>query len=816
MTTNGPKSFICHPSRDWFWVFIDGDSDSQQKSYVNVTAVNLSFIDCSATLGGGIYGYLVDPDSIIMFDCVSVTKESADETNGEYIYLVCPNGTSAAEEGKWTNLAGCNEMKEIGCKYWVEETSGRKYNMSLLYYTYSPSDDSTSTKQTTFYIGSNNSGDLLTCGWNEFPCETISYTYNISTLSSITLLYCNHTIGESSTVSIDSMYSIAGDTNNSINPTKAVDTINNSTSTPLFLVQMTSIFNLSRIDFYLRSSCPLIFASSGSFNFESLFVYSSSSATITLGAPLFSVNCTSLVVWSVSLARLNLTTGYGGLFDINFSGSSSLSLVSLDFTDCQCVESENVTSILCLSVSSTPSRFQMYDVKFSQSNLVSRSRYSSNTIPTRNIYLSCSDATSLIPNSSWSGTISTYNATAESLYWVVESNRCAPSDGTSLYHFLYPPSEADLESVFVGPEQYDSVKMASNISSCGWEDVPCVSIHLAYSHAPDNEDINIILLSGDTLAAETESTMFTHDSIAISPSTGAINKTLNSLTSEVFIVNCNSVTFSSITFISNSSVFKYSIYSVTGGSLTLSSVVLCPDLPIETSASIISTSSNSSSLSISDSDFSNINLTSSIAIGAVVSCVITESYNFTLSSTCFSNCTALTYGGGIAVTFSSVSQLFFSNVTFSSMTASSGQCAYFFGTNSSHSFSNLGVFEDLMEGNDRSAGNFVGVYLSESTAETVYIDLGQGVNIVDESSESSSSSFFTSKYFYIIIGGTFLLIIVAVVIVVLVCVRFRRAASESSLPSMGMTKTESDSLLTQSILASGLGSLNDDQEPFFE
>ena len=785
------------------------DSDSVHKSCINGNGLSLLFSDCSATLGGGIYVCLMDTSSIVVFDCVSITKESADEMNGEYIYLECPNGTSAAETGKWMNLAECNEMKEIGCKYWVEETSGRKYNMSLLYYTYSPSNDSSSTKQTTFYVGSSNSGDLLTCGWNEFPCETISYTYNISTFSSITLIYYNHTIGENSTVSIDSGYLIVGNPNESINPTKAVDTINNSTSSPLFSVRMTSTFNLSYIDFYLRSSCPLISASNGSFIFQSVCVYSSSSATLTLDAPLFSVNCTSLTVLSVSLARLNLSSGSGGLFDIKFSGSSTLSLISLNFTDCDCVESENATSILCLSVSNTPSRFQVFDVTFSNSDSVSI--YSSNTIPKRNIYLSCLDATSLIPNSSWSGSIPRYSTTAESLYWVVESNRYAPSDGTSLYHFLVPPSEANLESVFVGPERYNSLKMASDISSCGWEDVPCVSIYLAYSHAPDNEDINIILLSGDTLAAETESTTFSHDSITINTSNGPVNKTLNSLTSEMFLVNCNSVTFTSITFISNASILKYSVFSVTSGLLTLSSITLYSDLAIETGASIISASSNVSSLSISDSTFCNVNLTSSVATGAVVSCVVTESYHFMLSSTSFSNCTALTYGGGIAVTFSSVSQLFFSNVTFSSMSASSGQCAYFFGTNSSYSFSNLTVFEDLMEGNDRSTGNFVGVYLSESTAETVYIDLGQGVSTVDESNESSS--FLSSTYFYIIIGGVSSLVIVSViVIVVILYVRFRKTANVDSLPSM---ETKSD-LLTEDLLASGVGSLNDEQEPFFE
>ena len=52
-------------------------------------------------------------------------------------------------------------------------------------------------------------------------------------------------------------------------------------------------------------------------------------------------------------------------------------------------------------------------------------------------------------------------------------------DSVPLYHFLYPPCT----TVYSGPSASSSKRYATSIDSCGWSDVPCLTIHDSFPHS---------------------------------------------------------------------------------------------------------------------------------------------------------------------------------------------------------------------------------------------------------------------------------------------------------------------------------------------
>ena len=333
-------------------------------------------------------------------------------------------------------------------------------------------------------------------------------------------------------------------------------------------------------------------------------------------------------------------------------GLSSISLSSIQFVSCSCTSDS--TGLVYCEVSDDISTLQMESLTF---DFTAESHNHS-------IYIQCIDGTAFLPDATFTGTISPSNSSSDTQFVVVESGRDI-SGGVPLYHFLFPPSQDattsdDGYTIFVSAPKRNSKTLGTEIDSCGWIDVPCLSIHTAHQHIGSKRPLTLSLLpasstgSGHTHTAESEQTTFSTGKISIAASDGtALTKPLQSLSSVLYICSATSVAFTSITFSLDipltGSALASSIFSVTAGSLTLSNAILAPDSLVTISAPIIIVTSGADA-ELKGCTFANLSLTS-VDGGSVIRATLGDSHTLKIvqlstSRSSFTKCSTTSGNGG--------------------------------------------------------------------------------------------------------------------------------------------------------------------------
>ena len=238
-----------------------------------------------------------------------------------------------------------------------------------------------------------------------------------------------------------------------------------------------------------------------------------------------------------------------------------------------------------------------------------------------------------------------------------------------ILHLRYAPGAASEKTVYVSSGGYTS-------SSCGWSDLPC---HRSTKHTTD-----ISLLLPNTLhPAETESTSFSPSgTLCVSPSTSqTVTKQVGSLSSAatpsppaVFVVAGMSVTFSTLSLKLTQSTpppLDCSLFAVTSGSLTLSSVECVPylDSVFSLSAPLIAVNEEEAALEIKSCRFERFSL--SDGNGAAIHATVGGSDSLSVEDTAFKTCTGKLGGAVYLNVMDAPKALLFEEITFEGNSASS-------------------------------------------------------------------------------------------------------------------------------------------------
>ena len=250
-----------------------------------------------------------------------------------------------------------------------------------------------------------------------------------------------------------------------------------------------------------------------------------------------------------------------------------------------------------------------------------------------------------------------------------------------LLHIMYTPSSGEQREVYVS-----SLSEGVEIDSCGWSDVPCLTIHDAFTHCstPHSPSLTILLYSG-TLTPESLPSFFTQGIINIKPEGGSdVTKPFSSSTSlsdSLFICAGSDLRVSSIAFTTSESSVVYSLFSISSGKLSLTSVTVTPSDVVSVSKPVILFDA-SSDVTITSCSFANLSLSASSVNGAVIYGSVGEGKTFSIagtdeSKTTFTSCTVSSgNGGGVYVSGSASSTISVTHSSFSSCSAQRGGGMY--------------------------------------------------------------------------------------------------------------------------------------------
>ena len=235
------------------------------------------------------------------------------------------------------------------------------------------------------------------------------------------------------------------------------------------------------------------------------------------------------------------TRGHGVIFDVVVKGGEYLTISDAIFTRCTSTEEGDTNAVVAVEVSASddatpltlPSLFKLTGLSFEGCTQC-------------NLFVKCVDAIELITPSittpsdsattSFAGTISTTYADVyahQSQFMVEETLTTRKSFSLSMLHFLFTPfavSSAET-SVIVAGQDERNVQQGVDSETCGWDDLPCASIHYAYEQYKNHSTLTLITLTSESHPAETYCTDFT-TSVTVSPSTeSAVSFTVGALTS---------------------------------------------------------------------------------------------------------------------------------------------------------------------------------------------------------------------------------------------------------------------------------------------
>ena len=261
----------------------------------------------------------------------------------------------------------------------------------------------------------------------------------------------------------------------------------------------------------------------------------------------------------------------------------------------------------------------------------------------KSIYIDCIDGTDIIKRGNW-GVYPSWTSESEDSkeqFFVTESTTSRNAQASPVLHFLFPPSSnANLESVIASPSGADE------IASCGWSDLPCLSINTALTHRciTEGSQTNKVSLTSGAHSAETVQISITSQmSIVGIDSPSKLVNALSDRKPAFSLSGSANVSFSDITFLLNSTtgfIPDSSIFSVESGAITMSGIATKPaensETPLELSAPVIS---------ISEGVTAEIGVTVEYVKisgnGAAISATMNEDSSFTLTEgSSFTHCTA--------------------------------------------------------------------------------------------------------------------------------------------------------------------------------
>ena len=339
---------------------------------------SLSFTSCSTSgKGGALFIQLQDESSIVRFNNLSFTPPTSGV--GVNIYIECIDGIEASVKGNWSSLGSYDYLSEDSHCYWVQEstTSRASLNTSMVRFIYSLKDVSPSSDLLTVFISPSGT-DVRTCGWDDFPCLSISTAVSAtSPLNAMLILSApSHQADTNSTVfASNRSITITSFTSKHVtkveSESKGVFTILDATvsfkslpfildNTSLLLSPLfySSVGNLSLSNITIQ---PEIVAEHLPLQSPLIVVCANSSLTIdllySLNVKLSELNGTvvhaelgqsnKLSFTNCSFTSCSTVNGYGGAVYIHIHADSSLSNLSfsfISFSNCSDKNTHNLSS----------------------------------------------------------------------------------------------------------------------------------------------------------------------------------------------------------------------------------------------------------------------------------------------------------------------------------------------------------------------------------------------------------------------------------------------------------------------------------------
>ena len=200
------------------------------------------------------------------------------------------------------------------------------------------------------------------------------------------------------------------------------------------------------------------------------------------------------------------------------------------------------------------------------------SYYSENDVNGSCMYIECTDILTLTENDGFGRNWNKDTLIENGKKIFVSENNSSQSNPLQggLCYFLYSPSDdSNVTHISVDRNGVD-------ISTCGWGDLPCLSIYIGYLHSA-SMDVRVIELTKGNHTAEVNGTIFKEEEhVVILGSTGVFKEVSKIAERDgVFVVRQGNVTFNSITFILSTSIeseLDCPLFYVLDGLLNLSAV----------------------------------------------------------------------------------------------------------------------------------------------------------------------------------------------------------------------------------------------------
>ncbi|KAK2958889.1 putative large repetitive protein [Blattamonas nauphoetae] len=474
--------------------------------------------------------------------------------------------------------------------------------------------------QTELFVNSSKS-DSEDCGWQDAPCQSVTYAGSQISLSGMTVFVMVSAYLKGTT-------DIAGSTiqpeHESDQATLQITAVSNLTITD------TTTATISRIDFAfqtpLSSSTPLLSTSTGSFILQSCSFKSSGS--VVAAQTLISVSATG-----------SITTDGLRVADISFSSpaisvaSSSISVGDVTFSSC------SFTGTLPASlVSISPS---------SPSTLLSVGKVSFTSFSTTSSPSSSSELTLALISGPQTSTFAASTAT------------------------LITSAAGSLTS-----------NTAISFSGSSSSSAPLLKLSLGSTLSATVSNTKVVFPSSTNAGSTAALADTTSSSLSFSASTIDTSNLSGFFTSSIFAVPANtlSISFSSLSsFLSGSSkVMSVPLARVTGGSLSLSKVKLDTTILSSSFTSSVVVQS-AGKVDISDSEFWSI---ASSASGSVISATLRTGASLSLSAVTFTSCTSTKDGGPLHVTVNGGTFSTSGTITFDQCSAAgNGNCLYLSNSN---------------------------------------------------------------------------------------------------------------------------------------
>ena len=250
---------------------------------------------------------------------------------------------------------------------------------------------------------------------------------------------------------------------------------------------------------------------------------------------------------SLSFTNCSCVSGSGGGMYVNVTSSGVLNLERLTFTGCSA--SSVGGGVYCLLQSNT-SVLQFSGCVFGGGESVNGGR----------VYIRCVDGPTSACVGNWISqwtSYSTIGADERMQYWVEETTSARTKLNSTLLHFLYNPStDSSITTLYIS-------RTGADISTCGWDDIPCVTLYSAmsvFTSTTSSSSLTTIALSQATHSSESTSVSMTRGVLImggeLSSSGGYTTvKNVSSSSSPLLSITSSSVvTLTLINFVGTTSV----------------------------------------------------------------------------------------------------------------------------------------------------------------------------------------------------------------------------------------------------------------------